>query len=122
LLYRKYERADGHRADARLRLRVVRISIPDRIISNRLSLVDRAFVRDAHVRGGTEKGWRWYAKASLPKQNTFSDFIAATEHLVTRKSLRRQSGGPGRLSRRLLDRACQQRPDLYAALIAEVRS
>jgi oligopeptidase B len=47
--------------------------------SNRLSLVDRGFVYAiAHVRGGTEKGWRWYEDGKLLKKpNTFADFLAA---------------------------------------------
>ena len=52
--------------------------------TNRLSLVDRGFVYAiAHVRGGTEKGWRWYEDGKLGKKpNTFSDFLAATRHLI----------------------------------------
>ena len=52
--------------------------------TNRLSLVDRGFVYAiAHVRGGTEKGWRWYEEGKLQnKANTFSDFLAATRHLI----------------------------------------
>ena len=52
--------------------------------TNRLSLVDRGFVYAiAHVRGGTEKGWRWYEDGKLArKPNTFSDFLAATRHLI----------------------------------------
>ena len=52
--------------------------------TNRLSLVDRGFVYAiAHVRGGTDKGWRWYEDGKLAKKpNTFSDFIAAARHLI----------------------------------------
>ena len=52
--------------------------------TNRLSLVDRGFVYAiAHVRGGTEKGWRWYEDGKLAaKPNTFADFLAAMRHLV----------------------------------------
>ena len=59
--------------------------------TNRLSLVDRGFVYAiAHVRGGTEKGWRWYEEGKLAQEaNTFSDFLAATRHLVARGLCRR---------------------------------
>jgi oligopeptidase B len=100
------------------------MSMPAGFNANRLSLVDRGFVYAvAHVRGGTEKGWRWYREGKLAdKQNTFSDFIAATKYLVTRKfaSPRKvvaQGGSAGGL---LIGAVANQRPDLYAALIAEV--
>ena len=52
--------------------------------SSRLSLLDRGFVYAiAHVRGGQELGRRWYDDGRLMhKVNTFTDFIAATDHLV----------------------------------------
>ena len=67
--------------------------------TNRLSLVDRGFVYAiAHVRGGTEKGWRWYEDGKLAaKPNTFADFIAAVRHLVARRLWRCE---PRRRSRR----------------------
>src|SRR5260370_25360106 len=48
------------------------------------SLIDRGFVYAiAHVRGGHEKGDRWYAEGRmLNKRNRFTDFIAATESLI----------------------------------------
>ena len=48
------------------------------------SLLDRGFIYAiAHVRGGHEKGERWYAEGRLlNKRNTFTDFIAATEALM----------------------------------------
>src|ERR1700685_3987564 len=60
------------------------ISISSGFNTNRLSLVDRGFVYAiAHVRGGSEKGWRWYRDGKLAKKmNTFSDFIAASEYLI----------------------------------------
>jgi oligopeptidase B len=100
------------------------ISMPAAFNSNRLSLVDRGFVfAIAHVRGGTEKGWRWYREGKLgAKQNTFSDFIAATEYLMACKfaspqKVVAQGGSAGGL---LIGAVANQRPDLYAALIAEV--
>ena len=52
--------------------------------TNRLSLVDRGFVfAIAHVRGGTEKGWRWYEDGKFGKKpNTFGDFLAAARFLI----------------------------------------
>ncbi|HEU4530421.1 MAG TPA: S9 family peptidase [Steroidobacteraceae bacterium] len=52
--------------------------------SSRLSLLDRGFVYAiAHVRGGQELGRRWYDDGRLMhKVNTFTDFIAVTDHLV----------------------------------------
>ena len=52
-----------------------------------LSLLDRGFVcAIAHVRGGEEMGRAWYEDGKLlHKQNTFTDFIDATEFLVAQK-------------------------------------
>ena len=58
-------------------------AIPASFATGRLSLVDRGFVYAiAHIRGGTDKGWHWYQDGKLRKKpNTFTDFIAAAEHL-----------------------------------------
>ncbi|HEV2885352.1 MAG TPA: S9 family peptidase [Jatrophihabitans sp.] len=51
----------------------------------RLSMLDRGVVfAIAHVRGGGEMGRHWYDQGKmLSKRNTFTDFIAAAEHLVS---------------------------------------
>jgi oligopeptidase B len=124
LLYRKTTPLDGTAPMLLYGYGAYGMSMPAAFDSNRLSLVDRGFVfAIAHVRGGTEKGWRWYKQGKLAaKQNTFSDFIAATEHLIVRKfaapdKVVAQGRSAGGL---LIGAVANQRPDLYAALIAEV--
>jgi oligopeptidase B len=57
---------------------------PASFISNRLSLLDRGFIcAIAHIRGGGDLGRHWYENGKfLQKKNTFTDFIAAAEHLI----------------------------------------
>ena len=90
----------------------------------RLSLLDRGFVfAIAHVRGGGELGEAWYRAGKLEhKQNSFSDFIACAEHLITTGYTRAQQlvisgGSAGGL---LMGAVLNQRPELFAAAIAEV--
>jgi oligopeptidase B len=90
----------------------------------RLSLLDRGFVfAIAHVRGGGELGEAWYRAGKLEhKHNSFSDFIACAEHLITTGYTRAQQlvisgGSAGGL---LMGAVLNQRPELFAAAIAEV--
>ena len=124
LLYRKTTPLDGTAPMLIYGYGAYGFSMPAAFNTNRLSLVDRGFVfAIAHVRGGTEKGWRWYREGKLAaKQNTFSDFIAATEYLVGC-----QFAAPDKVVARgrsagglLIGAVANQRPDLYAAVIAEV--
>jgi oligopeptidase B len=92
--------------------------------TNRLSLVDRGFVYAiAHVRGGTEKGWRWYEGGKLAaKPNTFADFITATRHLVAEgfasaKDVIAHGGSAGGM---LMGAIANMAPELYAGVIADV--
>ncbi|KJK00585.1 peptidase S9 [Pseudomonas sp. 21] len=90
----------------------------------RLSLLERGFVfAIAHVRGGGELGEAWYRAGKLEhKQNTFSDFIACADHLLahgysTPAQLAISGGSAGGL---LIGAVLNQRPQLFAAAIAEV--
>ncbi|WP_095145582.1 S9 family peptidase [Pseudomonas sp. Irchel s3b6] len=90
----------------------------------RLSLLDRGVAfAIAHVRGGGELGEAWYrAGKQEHKQNTFSDFIACAEHLIangytTSSQLAISGGSAGGL---LIGTVLNQRPELFAAAIAEV--
>jgi oligopeptidase B len=100
------------------------ISMPASFNSNRLSLVDRGFVYAiAHIRGGTEKGWRWYREGKLAnKKNSFTDFIACAEHLCKMKFTARDrivahGGSAGGL---LMGAVANMRPDLFKVIVAEV--
>ena len=59
------------------------MSIDPSFVPTRLSLLDRGVViAIAHVRGGGEMGRDWYDHGKLlEKKNSFSDFVAAAEHL-----------------------------------------
>ena len=92
--------------------------------TNRFSLVDRGFVfAIAHVRGGTEKGWLWYENGKLAhKANTFSDFLAATRHLIDAgfaagDKVIAQGGSAGGM---LMGAIANRAPQLYAGIIADV--
>ncbi|HZX16647.1 MAG TPA: S9 family peptidase [Pseudomonas sp.] len=90
----------------------------------RLSLLERGFIfAIAHVRGGGELGEAWYRAGKLEhKQNSFSDFIACAEHLIasgytSAEQLVISGGSAGGL---LMGAVLNQRPELFAAAIAEV--
>ncbi len=91
---------------------------------SRLSLVDRGFVYAvAHVRGGKERGYRWYREGKLAhKQNTFSDFVAAAEALIAqgytgRGRIAAHGGSAGGM---LVGAVLNQRPELFHAAVADV--
>ncbi|MBV8159415.1 MAG: S9 family peptidase [Acidimicrobiia bacterium] len=99
-------------------------SIDPHFSSVRLSLLDRGFLYAiAHVRGGGELGRRWYENGKLlHKRNTFTDFVAAAQHLVacgltTPPGLVARGGSAGGL---LMGAVANARPDLFRAVIAEV--
>ncbi|MDF2641191.1 MAG: protease [Pseudomonas sp.] len=90
----------------------------------RLSLLNRGMAfAIAHVRGGGELGEAWYRSGKQEhKQNTFSDFIACAEHLISEGLTRAEQlvisgGSAGGL---LIGAVLNQRPDLFKAAIAEV--
>ena len=100
------------------------ISMPASFSVSRLSLVDRGFVHVvAHVRGGTERGYRWYREGKLQrKTNTFLDFIAAAEHLIEQGHARagRIAALGGSAGGMLVGAVANMRPDLFGAIGAEV--
>lgn len=100
------------------------ISVPVSFKSNRLSLLDRGMIYAlAHVRGGGELGKPWHDAGRMKKkQNTFSDFIAAAEHLLAERytspqKLAIQGGSAGGL---LMGAVTNQRPDLFRVVLSQV--
>jgi len=92
--------------------------------SNRFSLIDHGFVYAiAHVRGGYDMGRNWYDQGKMEhKRNSFTDFIACSEHLikegyVAKDKLAIQGGSAGGL---LVGACMTMRPDLFKAVIAKV--
>jgi oligopeptidase B len=100
------------------------ISVPVNFSSNRLSLLDRGVVYAvAHIRGGGELGKPWHDAGRLKqKRNTFTDFIAAAEHLIAQRytnseKLIIEGGSAGGL---LMGAVANLRPDLFRMVISHV--
>ena len=100
------------------------ISVPVNFSSNRLSLLDRGVIYAiAHVRGGGELGKPWHDAARMhKKRNTFTDFIAAAEHLISARYTSAQKliiegGSAGGL---LMGAVANMRPDLFRIVISHV--
>jgi oligopeptidase B len=99
-------------------------SLPLGFNSNRLALLDRGVVMAyAHIRGGGDLGKPWHdAGKMLVKRNTFTDFIAAVEHLRAegygdRERVAIEGGSAGGL---LMGAVTNLRPDLFRAVLSHV--
>ena len=99
-------------------------AVPAAFSSTRLSLVDRGFIYAiAHVRGGTECGYRWYRTGKRQhKPNTFYDFIGAAEHLIdtgvaSAGEIACHGGSAGGM---LVGAVINLRPELFRAAVGEV--
>ena len=100
------------------------ISVPVNFSSNRLSLLNRgAIYAVAHVRGGGELGKPWHDAGRMKKKrNTFTDFIAAAEHLIAERytsaeKLAIEGGSAGGL---LMGAVTNLRPDLFRIVVSHV--
>ena len=100
------------------------MSIPASFSTSRLSLVDRGFVYAiAHIRGGKDKGYAWYTNGKRDKKtNTFTDFIAAGEHLVAENytSRGRIVASGGSAGGMLMGAVANMAPNLFLGIIANV--
>ena len=77
----------------------------------------------AHVRGGTEKGWRWYRQGKrAKKENSFSDYLCVARMLIEKRYTAagrivangRSAGGM------LMGVAANRAPELFAGIVTEV--
>jgi len=124
ILYRRGTKLDGSAPLLLYGYGSYGISVPPSFSTNRLSLVDRGIIYAiAHIRGGMDKGFRWYRDGKLTKKlNTFHDFIDAGEALVkqgftARGRIAIHGGSAGGL---LVGASINMQPDLFRAAVAEV--
>ncbi len=124
LLYRKGITLDGSNPALLYGYGAYGMSMPAAFSVSVLSLVDRGFVYAvAHIRGGMEKGYRWYRQGRREhKTNTFTDFIAAAEMLIAEGytqtgKIVAQGGSAGGM---LMGAIANLRPDLWGGVIAQV--
>jgi oligopeptidase B len=124
LLYRKDTKLDGTAPLLLYGYGAYGHAIPAGFNTNALSLVDRGFVYAiAHIRGGKDKGYRWYKDGKREKKvNSFTDFIAAGEFLAangytTRGRIVAHGGSAGGM---LMGAVANLAPDLFLGIIAEV--
>jgi len=124
LVYRKPLVKDGTRPLLLYAYGSYGISTDPTFSSNLVSLLERGVVYAvAHIRGGQEMGRQWYEQGRLlNKKNTFTDFIAAAEHLVAERytssdRLAIRGGSAGGL---LMGAVLNMRPDLFKAAVADV--
>jgi oligopeptidase B len=92
--------------------------------SNLFSMVDRGVVvAITHIRGGGELGKPWHdAGRMMQKKNTFTDFIASAEYLLsngygTKDRLVIEGASAGGL---LMGAVTNMRPDLFKAVVTKV--
>jgi len=124
LLYRKDTPLDGSAPLLLYGYGSYGITIPASFSTTRLSLVDRGIVYAiAHIRGGKDKGFRWYAEGRREKkENSFRDFIAAGEFLAKEgfTSRGRIVGWGGSAGGMLMGAVANMAPDLFGGIVAEV--
>ncbi len=92
--------------------------------STRLSLINRNIIWvTAHIRGGMERGMRWWKEGKLTnKKNTFEDYIAAAKFLIKKKytSKNKIIGMGGSAGGLLMGAVVNQMPELFLGIIMAV--
>ena len=124
LVYKKSLRGDGPRPLLLQGYGAYGISSDISFSIPRLSLLNRGFIYAiAHIRGGGELGEPWHDQGKMMmKRNSFTDFIAAAEHLVAEKytssdRLIITGGSAGGL---LMGAVLNMRPELFKAAVVYV--
>jgi oligopeptidase B len=124
IVYRKDSKRDGQAPLYLYGYGSYGFPLPVSFSSNRLSLLDRGVtVALAHIRGGGDLGKPWHDDGRMmKKKNTFTDFIACAEHLVSAKytsadRLVIEGGSAGGL---LMGAVANLRPDLFKAVVSKV--
>lgn len=92
--------------------------------TSRLSLLDRGVIFGiAHIRGGSDKGRKWYIDGKMfKKMNTFTDFISCAEYLIEKgytspEKLVIEGGSAGGL---LIGSVLNLKPELFKGAILGV--
>ncbi len=92
--------------------------------STRLSLINRNIIWvTAHIRGGMEKGMKWWKEGKLlNKKNTFEDYIAVGKFLIEKKytSKGKIIGMGGSAGGLLMGAVVNAAPELFLGLIMAV--
>ena len=92
--------------------------------STRLSLIDRDIIWvNAHIRGGMEKGMKWWKEGKLlNKKNTFEDYIAVAKFLIGKKytSKGKIIGMGGSAGGLLMGAVVNKNPELFKGIIMAV--
>ena len=92
--------------------------------STRLSLIDRDIIWvNAHIRGGMEKGMKWWKEGKLlNKKNTFEDYIAVAKFLIEKKytSKGKIIGMGGSAGGLLMGAVVNKNPELFKGIIMAV--
>ena len=92
--------------------------------STKLSLLNRDIIwATAHIRGGMEKGMKWWKEGKLTnKKNTFEDYIYAAKYLINKKysSKGKIIGMGGSAGGLLMGAVVNQAPELFLGIIMAV--
>ena len=92
--------------------------------STKFSLIDRDIIWvTAHIRGGMEKGMKWWKEGKLlNKKNTFEDYIAVAKFLINKKYTSKSKiiGMGGSAGGLLMGAVVNKEPELFLGMIMAV--